>query len=122
MTLPAIGSFLATSWGYDQTNVDFYKVVGQTAKCLRLQRWTKVVRTGHGSPQEGVVPGDGPARIRDWDAEAKSDGYEKIYVEAPVFVHRAQWHPGFASTTVQGHYAHVWDGTPAYQTGPGWGH
>ena len=36
----SVGDFFASSWGYDQTNIDFYKVVGLTPKGVRLQHWS----------------------------------------------------------------------------------
>ena len=31
-----VGDYLYSTWGYEQTNVDFYKVVGVTAKCVKM--------------------------------------------------------------------------------------
>lgn len=31
------GDILATKWGYERTNVDFYEVVGVTAKSIRIR-------------------------------------------------------------------------------------
>jgi hypothetical protein len=38
-TVYSVGSILVSSWGYDQTNIDFYQVVGFTAsgKSVRLR-------------------------------------------------------------------------------------
>lgn len=49
-----IGDVLSTSWGYDQTNVDFYKVVGLKGKAsVELQEVNSVeVRS------DRVIPGD----------------------------------------------------------------
>jgi hypothetical protein len=32
-----VGAIFCWSWGYDQTNVDFYEVVGVTAKSVRVR-------------------------------------------------------------------------------------
>lgn len=32
-----IGDIISTSWGYDQTNVDFYQVVGVTDKMVKMK-------------------------------------------------------------------------------------
>ena len=32
-----IGDILYTSWGYDQTNVEFFQVVGKTAKTIKVR-------------------------------------------------------------------------------------
>lgn len=34
----AIGQIFYSSWGYDQTNIDFYKVIRKTAKTIELQQ------------------------------------------------------------------------------------
>lgn len=33
----SIGDFFVASWGYEQTNITFFEVVGKTAKSLRLR-------------------------------------------------------------------------------------
>lgn len=33
-----VGDVIVNEWGYDQTNVDFYQVVGRTAKTVTLKR------------------------------------------------------------------------------------
>ncbi len=35
---PKVGDILSSSWGYDQTNVDFYKVLRFTGKSVVIQR------------------------------------------------------------------------------------
>lgn len=37
MPAPAVGDILVSSWGYDQTNIDFYQVVGVTAKSVKIR-------------------------------------------------------------------------------------
>jgi hypothetical protein len=32
-----IGDILYSSWGYDQTNIDYYEVVGVTKKCVKIR-------------------------------------------------------------------------------------
>lgn len=39
-----IGEILCCTWGYDQTNVDFYQVVGKTAKTIKVREIEKTVR------------------------------------------------------------------------------
>lgn len=132
--LPEVGAFLATSWGYDQTNVEFYKVVGHTksGKSCILQPWTS--RRDPASSMcscDYVGVGEGPLQVALWEeipeAEREASGTPWIdrrrsgeYKDAETFVHRARWRG--QSTTVKGHYAKVWDGTPQYATATGWGH
>ena len=35
---PKVGDILASSWGYEQTNVDFYKVTKVTAKSVKIEQ------------------------------------------------------------------------------------
>lgn len=52
-----VGSILKGSWGYDQTNIDFYEVIKQTPKGIKLQQ---VGKTQVESEEDGftgkVVP------------------------------------------------------------------
>lgn len=61
----AVGDFFVRSWGYDQTNVDFYRVVGLTPKGVRLQQWSSATVDDNG-PTTHVVPGDGPRVRPEW--------------------------------------------------------
>lgn len=115
-----VGDFFVCSWGYDQTNVDFYRVVGVTpsGKSVRVQQWTSTIRSGAGSPQEDVVPGDKPKRVRVWSAAA----VDQVEQDAPVTLHRIRrdWSsPAFTVNSFS--VATLWDGKPEYRTGAGWG-
>ena len=115
---PAVGDVLVSSWGYDQTNVDFWRVVSLTAsgKSVRIMPVAqRVVERFTGSEQ--VVPawpGDGLQRLRGDEDPTTSlirwydfcDGREWC-VGVPV---------GYKNT------ARLWDGRPVYQTAWGWGH
>lgn len=37
-TMPKVGDIFSSSWGYDQTNVDFYQVVKVLNKSVEVQR------------------------------------------------------------------------------------
>lgn len=120
-----VGDFFVSSWGYDQTNVDFYKVVGLTksGKSVRVQKWTSAIVGGAGAPQENVVPGAGPAtgcwvRVPEGWSEYDRDAI------APVETKRLRMGGYFgASFTVNSFSAaYLWDGKPEYRTGSGWGH
>lgn len=100
------GDFFYSSWGYDQTNVDFYRVLEVTpsGKSVKVQHWTSknIGDDMHGS----MVPGNGPVTSHDG-------------VPAPVQtkrlkdVGRAAFHINSYSN------GYHWDGTPKYQTGYG---
>lgn len=98
-----IGDFLVASWGYDQTNIDFYKIVGITpsGKSVKIQKWSSAVAEDHGSAVR-VVPGDAP-----------SDP------DAPIKTKRVR---GDCVTINSYASAWLWNGKAQYQTGSGWGH
>lgn len=56
-----VGTVLYSSWGYDQTNIDFYEVVKATAKTVTI-RGIKQVRTHDGYMQGSCVPATGDDR------------------------------------------------------------
>lgn len=51
----AIGSIWYTSWGYDQTNVDFFEVVKATPGTVLLERIASRFENGREYPQPGVA-------------------------------------------------------------------
>lgn len=129
-----VGDFFESSWGYDQTNVDFYKVVGVTksGKSVRVQKWSSAVAPSPGGghfASEHVVAGGGPATYSDWSAVTPEMDYwerQEVVVEreAPVMTKRLR-RGGYkgASFTVNSYAnAYLWDGTPEYQTASGFGH
>lgn len=126
-----VGDFFVSSWGYDQTNVDFYKVVALTAKGVKVQQWSSKVVDGNDGPHDSVVPGDGPAMFSDWSAATPEMDYwerqaARKDVPAPVEQKRLKSY-GYASDSVAftvNSYssASKWDGRPKYQTGQGYGH
>ena len=55
-----VGQFAYASWGYGQTNIDWYVVVKRTAKTVWLQPWsTKIVET-IGWLEYRSIPGESP--------------------------------------------------------------
>lgn len=112
MTAPAplaVGDFVYTSWGYDQTNVTFYRVVGLTpsGKSARLQQvWARDVATDD-NPHRALVPTEHPAEDRSGKPVA-------------VITHRILDDHG--TVKPDGQHAWKWDGKPKYATGHGYGH
>lgn len=68
----AVGDFFVRSWGYDQTNVTFYRVVGLTPKGVRVQEWSSATVDDNG-PTTHVVPGDGPRVMPEWPAVGQDE-------------------------------------------------
>lgn len=93
------GDILYSSWGYDQTNVNFYEVIEAGEKEITLREIDqKTVRKGRGSDEVTAVPGDfiGPAlRRRPTSGGVKINSVQRAY---------------------------TWDGKPRHQTASGWGH
>lgn len=61
-----IGSIFCSSWGYDQTNVDFYEVVGftPTGKSVRLRKISQdTTETGMMCGETVACPGDFTGKV-----------------------------------------------------------
>lgn len=54
----ATGTIFVSTWGYDQTNVDFYRVVRSTAASVWLQKVGQRVVEQTGYMSETVAPTD----------------------------------------------------------------
>lgn len=98
-----VGSILYSSWGYDQTNVNFYEVTDVRGKMVEIREiGSKVVREQQGADYVAATPGrfiGKPLRRR--PQMSGSRAYVKV-------------------NNVQN--AYPWDGKPKYQTAMGWGH
>jgi hypothetical protein len=58
-----IGDIVYNSWGYDQTNIDFYEVVGSTEKTVKLRQLCQHIEetnfmAGNTTPQPGQYRND----------------------------------------------------------------
>ena len=94
-----VGDILYSSWGYDQTNVDFYKVVEVKDKSVVICKISKsVAREEEGA--DYVVPAGGCAGER----------MLKLVKE------------GNAVKLTSFSSARPWEGKPMYETALGWGH
>ena len=111
---PAVGDLLVSSWGYEQTNIDFWRVVSLTAsgKSARIMPvGQRVVDYSTGS--ERVVPGTG-------DVFREQDEVTTSLIRWYGHGDRLAWCVGVPV----GHKntARLWDGRPVHQTAAGWGH
>ena len=111
---PQVGDVLVSSWGYDQTNVDFWRVVsltasGKSARIMPLPQ--RVVEEFTGG--ERVVAGSG-------DVFVEQDEVTTSLVRWYDFRGEREWCVGVPV----GHKntAHLWDGRSVFQTALGWGH
>ena len=91
------GTILVSTWGYDQTNVDFYRVVRSTSASVWLQGVGQELTGETGFLSEYVVPSEAPI--------------------GDVFRRKAQTFMGTTGVSLNSYAsARVWDGTPVLQT------
>lgn len=115
-----IGDFFVSHWGYDQSNVDFARVVALTPKGVKIQAWrSKTVRTAQSA--DYVVPGDGPV-TGGWVRGASGSTYDHE-IEAPIQTKRLRAsgrHVYLARNSFSSWS--LWGGEPEYETASGFGH
>ena len=105
-----VGTIVGSSWGYDQTNVNYYQVVKRTPKMVVLRPIGKRTVSDDGGPVTYVEPD--PNR---YNATGEADFRRKIALP--------EWGDDEESVRISGYeYAFIWDGSPDYETGYGWGH
>ena len=98
-----VGDIFSCNWGYDQTNINFYKCVGFTKKFMKYVYIDTQIVDSDGSSQDLVVPGDYVGK--------KVRRAKLVYYDG---------RPGFAPNTFA--WATKWNGKPLCQTAPGYGH
>lgn len=112
----AVGQVFVHSWGYDQTNIDFYEV-------LSVSPSGKTVRAAKVSKQTlGTSPAGGPSdRV-----VAIPTQYGGKVVGAPFKANVRRGYRGQSMITLGpghgGDKATLWEGDPMHETGAGWGH
>jgi hypothetical protein len=76
---PKLGDILYSSWGYDQTNIDFYKVVKVSEFSVWIQELGKKIVEITGWAHEKVVPTDSSEyRVKNWDNVEDNFGNVRI--------------------------------------------
>lgn len=99
------GDIFVCSWGYDQTNIDFYEVVAvsKTGKSVKIDRMTKErVGQTEGRYEDRVIP---VATTGEVETRKIGRGYK-----------------GLPEINTKYGYATLWDGKPQNQTASGYGH
>ena len=101
----SIGSIFYSSWGYDQTNVNFYEVVGLTGASVKVREVAKTFVEQNGPGGNKVIPqvgnyigGETTKRLRD-----------SGYADAAITINSSET-------------AWLWDGKPKYETDSMYGH
>ncbi|MEM9515414.1 MAG: hypothetical protein AAGA42_11220 [Actinomycetota bacterium] len=117
-----VGDLFYGSWGYDQTNIDFYEVIRVTAKKVEIQPIRTDVRSeSHGTQQVAPLPGT----YRDYDVQIQTGRCDRDRDRqrrtklCPV---RPSWKGDDHIIVLNGdHRAYRYTG-PVSETAPGWGH
>lgn len=101
-----VGDILYDSWGYDQTNVNFYEVTGVSGASVVVREIaSKVVESYRGGEKVMPVPGD--------------------FISEPMKKRPSRYgkNPDQVSVKITSSIsARPWDGKPLHQTAWGWGH
>ena len=96
------GDILVSAWGYEQTNIDFYKVVDTTPKSVKIVRiGQRMTNESTGAPMsEYVVPNENEIRGQVMTKRVK------------VFRNSGEQYVGISSYAI----ARKWGGNPEFQS------
>jgi hypothetical protein len=100
-----VGDIFVDSWGYDQTNVDFYLVTKKLKASIKIVKiGSKIVSESKGAVRVVPVP---DAVIGEEQTKVPQGGYgsDDGYIRTYSFSH-----------------AMLWNGHPVHETAAGWGH
>lgn len=100
----ARGDILYSSWGYDQTNVDFYEVTAVSGKAVVIREIAK----------KSLSSGGGVDKVVAVKGHFVGDAMKKI----PQMGYKGEAYIKLTSFSS----AHPWDGTPKQETSGGYGH
>lgn len=100
-----VGDIFSSSWGYNQTNIDFYQVTRKMKAMVVLRKIAKKVVGGVGTPSEKVMPIPNKFTGSPIRKKVKSGWRGKAWIDL---------------TSYSG--ASPWDGKPESQTGGAYGH
>jgi hypothetical protein len=122
-----VGTVFAHSWGYNQTNVDFYEITeisrtGKSGKARKIRSSTVAV---YGT-SDSVVPADGEDRfeVRQGCARCSNSHEGEPAFDGHAYTIDYTWQARTDRLTVtsNGDHAYRWNGRPMYTTGYGFGH
>ncbi|MES2201167.1 MAG: hypothetical protein V4498_02840 [candidate division FCPU426 bacterium] len=103
-----VGDILVASWGYDQTNIDFYQVTGLTAKGVKFRELCQNEVPGEGiSPLAGyTTPIKDSFRARSGGGVCKEEFRAiQVYVGSNGISNCISY---------DGHFLRIWNGKPQY--------
>lgn len=101
----SIGSIFYSSWGYDQTNVNFYEVVGLTGASVKVREVAKTFVEQNGPGGNKVIPQVGNYIGGEMTKRLRDSGY----ADAAITINSSET-------------AWLWDGKPKYETDSMYGH
>lgn len=96
-----VGDIFYTSWGYDQTNIDWYQIVGVTPKGVKVSR---LKSQKHG--EDGFMTGMTSPAIGDFDKD------EQNMLKRVKQVGWNEKEPKFGFLINNRYPAYPWDGKP----------
>lgn len=116
----SVGDIFVNSWGYDQTNVDFYKVVRLTGAGVEVVPIGKKFVSQNGPGGNSVIPD--PNNIRDFDV-CTGIGTNGNGVKSKV-CKLTDGYRGTPSIVLKSgqYWASKWDGAPEHETDSMFGH
>lgn len=110
--IPKVGDILYSSWGYDQTNIEFFKVVKTSEFSVWIQKVGSEVVAITGWAHQDVIPTDSSTyEVKNWDAPGYSTN---VY---PIKRHKIQQsYSGYGVSLNSYAAAFLWDGKPKGQS------
>lgn len=85
-----VGDIFYTSWGYDQTNIDFYEVVAVRGSRIDL-RELKQTTVDHDGNYDSVVPATGDNRFKDDEIHTVSARADGTVTSLSSFEYPSKW-------------------------------
>ena len=117
---PKIGDILYSSWGYDQTNIEFFKVVKVSKFSVWIQEIGKKVVEVTGWAHQNVVPVDSPEyQVRNWDKEKDDWDNVNTFITKTHPIQRKKiqdYGDGYGVSLNSFSSAWIWDGKPKSQS------
>jgi len=117
---PKVGDILYSSWGYDQTNIEFFKVVKVSEFSVWIQEIGKKVVDVTGWAHQNVVPVDSPEyQVRNWDNEKDDWDNVNTFITKTHPIQRKKiqdYGDGYGVSLNSFSSAWLWDGKPKGQS------
>jgi hypothetical protein len=101
-----VGDILYVSWGYDQTNIDFYEVVDVSGSSASIRKLAKRHVPAESTQYQTAVMPD----VGNYVSPPKKKRVQKSSRSGEYML------------KVNDHHAWIWDGKPEHETAAGYGH